>query len=91
MNKQILSAAALSVVMLMGSGAAAACELGRVQYNAAGEQQIAVIDSLGQQVGITMQGGDGRWEAIVENRGAINQRFNSVRAAAQAICAEAES
>lgn len=90
MNKQTLSAAALSLVLLAASGAAAACELGPMQHNAAGERQIAVIDSYGQQVGMTLQGRDGRWEAIVESLGALNQQYSSARAAAQAICEKAE-
>lgn len=90
MNKQILSAGTLGLVLLAGSGAAAACELGPMQYSAAGERQIAVVDSYGQQVGMTLQGRDGRWEAIVETLGALNQQYSSPREAAQAICEKAE-
>lgn len=90
MNKQILITAAVGMVMFAASSMATACELGRAQYNSAGQQQISVIDSSGQQVGTTLQGSDGRWEAVVEHRGALNQRFNSPRDAAQAICQEAE-
>ncbi|GGJ07791.1 hypothetical protein [Halopseudomonas pertucinogena] len=85
MKKPILCAA-LGLTLLVGSGIAAACELGRVQLNAAGERQISVHDHEGLQVGLTMQGADGRWEAISQAHGALNQRFGSAAAAARAIC-----
>lgn len=90
MNKHTFLGAALGLSLLAGSGLAAACELGPVQYNAAGERQVTVINPPGEQVGVTMQSPDGRWEAIIANQGAMNQRYSSPRAAAQAICEAAE-
>lgn len=90
MNKRILTTVALGISLLAGTSAAAACELGRVTFNAAGEQQLTVVDGNGRQLGMTLQGRDGRWEAIVDGRGALNQRFGSARLAAQAICSEAQ-
>lgn len=89
MHKHTFLSVVLGVIMLGASGLAAACELGRAQYNAAGEQQITVNDN-GQQVGMVSQGRDGRWEAVVENQGALNQRYPSFRAAAHAVCEAAE-
>lgn len=90
MNKHVLSVAALGIGLLAFAGNAAACELGPVKYNAAGEQLLTVVNGNGQQIGMTLQGRDGFWEAVVEGRGALNQRYRSARAATQAICSQAQ-
>lgn len=90
MNKYFQITVGLGLSVLAGTSAAAVCELGRVAFNAAGEQQLSVVDGNGREVGMTLQGRDGRWEAIVDGKGALNQRFGSARSAAQAICSEAQ-
>jgi hypothetical protein len=90
MNKHVLSTAVLGFGLLAGAVNAEACALGAVKYNGVGEQQLTGVDGNGQQIGTTLRGRDGRWEAVIKGLGALNQRYGSAWAAAQAICKEAQ-